>query len=149
MQGRRAGPVSRIVADAVDLVVAIVATLMLYVGIAGVRFVIAPRRFSWPTLGGLRLGMLVWGLLLLYLTAAWSGTGRSFGKQLMGLRVERLDGRRLGVAHSFVRALLCIVFPIGLAWSFVSRGSASVQDLLLRTRVVYDWRPHIRVNGRG
>jgi len=147
MQGRRAGPVSRIVADAVDLVVAIVATLTLYVGVAGVRFVISPRRFSWPTLGGLRLGTLVWALLLLYLAVAWSATGRSFGKQLMGLRVERLDGGRLGLGRSFVRAALCVTFPIGLLWTFISRDAASVQDLLVRSRVVYDWTPHLRGNG--
>jgi uncharacterized RDD family membrane protein YckC len=31
------------------------------------------------------------------------------------------------------------VFPAGLVWSLFSRKNASLQDLLLRTVVVYDW----------
>jgi hypothetical protein len=37
--------------------------------------------------------------------------------------------------------VLYAAFPLGLAWVAVSRDSRSVQDLLLRTSVVYDWLP--------
>ena len=36
-------------------------------------------------------------------------------------------------------AILCVVFPIGLLWCVVSEENRSVQDLLLRTSVIYDW----------
>ena len=35
--------------------------------------------------------------------------------------------------------VLCVVFPIGLLWCVVSEENRSVQDLLLRTSVIYDW----------
>lgn len=115
----------------------------IYLGVAAVRFLIAPRRFEWPSPGTLRLSLLGWALLIVYLAVAWSGTGRSVGKQMMGLRVERLDGGGLGFGLALLRAALCAAVPIGLFWSLFSRESASVQDLLVRTKVVYDWRPRV------
>jgi len=32
------------------------------------------------------------------------------------------------------------VFPIGVLWVAVSRTNKSVQDILVRTSVIYDWR---------
>jgi hypothetical protein len=32
-----------------------------------------------------------------------------------------------------------VVFPIGLAWVVASGANRSVQDLVLRTNVTYDW----------
>jgi uncharacterized RDD family membrane protein YckC len=121
----------------------LVAIGVVYLGVAATDFLLAPRRFTWPSPGALPLGILGWGLLIVYLTVAWSGTGRSIGKQVMGLRVERNDADGLRVGHAFVRALLCAALPIGLFWSLFSRESASIQDLVVRTKVVYDWRPRV------
>jgi len=44
---------------------------------------------------------------------------------------------------AFVRALVCVVLPIGLAWVAVSSKNRSLGDILLRTSVVYDWRARI------
>lgn len=130
-------------ADAVDLLVAVALTAGLYFAVAGVQFLVRPRGFSWPVLGALPLGALSWGLLIVYLTIGWSSSGRSAGKQLIGLRVERADDGRLGLGRAFVRAVLCALFPIGLFWSLISSRNASVQDLLVGTKVVYDWRPRL------
>jgi len=143
LQGRRAGLVSRFVADAIDLLLVLVAVGVAYLGVAATDFLLAPRRFAWPSPGALAIGILGWGLLTVYLTVAWSGTGRSVGKQVMGLRVERHDGGGLRLGHAFLRALLCAAFPIGLFWSLFSRDSASIQDLVVRTKVVYDWQPRV------
>jgi len=143
LQRRRAGLVSRFVADAIDLVVVLLAVVLVYFGWAAARFLVAPRRFTWPDPGAIAHASIGWLLLVLYLTFAWSATGRSIGKQLMGLRVERRDGSPLGLGLAFVRALLCAAVPIGLFWSAFSRESASVQDLIVRTKVVYDWRPRV------
>ena len=35
--------------------------------------------------------------------------------------------------------MLCVVFPVGLLWSAVSRERRSLQDLVVRSVVVYDW----------
>ncbi len=115
----------------------------IYLGVAATRFLIAPRRFEWPAPGRLALGVFGWALLIGYLAVSWSGTGRSVGKQMMGLRVERMNGGGLGFGIAFVRAALCATVPIGLFWSLFSRESASLQDLIVRTKVVYDWRPRV------
>jgi hypothetical protein len=40
--------------------------------------------------------------------------------------------------HAAARAFFCTVFPLGLLWVLVSQRNHSVQDVLLRTAVVYD-----------
>ena len=81
-------------------------------------------------------------LAVAYLTAGWGTTGRSLGKQLAGLRVVHRTGSRLGPVRALLRAVLYVLFPAGLLWVLVSRHNASVQDLLVRSAVVYDWSYH-------
>ena len=59
----------------------------------------------------------------------------------MGLRVLNAKGTRLGLAPASLRAVFCVLFPIGLFWVPFSSDNRSVQDLVLRTAVVYDWAP--------
>ena len=77
-----------------------------------------------------------------YLTFSWAATGRSVGKQVAGLRVADRAGRRLSLWRSFARAVLYVLFPAGLLWVLASRRNASLQDLIVRTVVVYDWAYH-------
>jgi uncharacterized RDD family membrane protein YckC len=79
-------------------------------------------------------------VLVVYLTLAWSITGRTYGDHVMGLRVLGRRGGRVRLLPAFLRALLCAVFPVGLLWCAVSASRRSVQDLVVRTTVVYDWR---------
>jgi uncharacterized RDD family membrane protein YckC len=143
MQGRRAGVVSRLLADGIDLAVVLASLAGVYLVIAGFRFLVRPRAFSWPELSALNLGTLGWILLIAYLTIGWAITGRTFGKTVLGLRVVDAEGSRPRLGRAFVRALLCAAFPIGLLWCVLSHRSASVQDLLVRTTVVYDWEPRL------
>ena len=57
--------------------------------------------------------------------------------------LTRADGRFEHANDAFVRAFLCALFPIGLFWSAVSSRNESVQDLLVRTTVLYDWGPKL------
>ena len=50
-------------------------------------------------------------------------------------------GGRLRWWTAFLRAACCTLVPIGLLWCAVSRRNRSLQDLLLGTRVIYEWRP--------
>lgn len=143
MQGQRAGVVSRFLADAIDLLVIVVTVVGVYFAVSGIRFLLRPRRFSWPEVSTLRLGTLGWILLIAYLTIGWANTGRTWGKGVLGLRVVCSQDTGLPLWRAFVRATLCVLFPIGLFWSAVSRRSESVQDLLVRTTVVYDWGPRL------
>jgi len=142
LQGRRAGVVSRLLAACVDLPVVLIGLGLVYLGISGAMFLLRGDRFRFPSpgvLGAVGIGQLV---LILYLAIGWSTIGRTPGQQVAGLRVLDRRGSRPRLGLSLLRALLCVVFPIGLLWSAVSRTNASVQDLILRTSVVYDWRSH-------
>ena len=74
-----------------------------------------------------------------YATWAWAYLGRTFGDHLMGVRVVDLQGDRLGVKRAALRSLACVAFPFGMLWVPISRDDRSLQDLLLRTEVIYDW----------
>ncbi len=143
MQGQRAGIVSRFLADAIDVLVIVGAVIGVYFTLSGVRFLLHPRRFSWPEVSSLNLGALGWILLIVYLTIGWANTGRTFGKNVLGLRVVTTQNSGLPLWRSFVRAFLCALFPIGLFWSAVSSRNESIQDLIVRTTVVYDWGPKL------
>ena len=75
-------------------------------------------------------------------------TGRTYGDHLLGLRVVGHEGDRMRAAGAGLRAIFCLLVPVGLLWCAVDRSNRSVQDLVLRTSVVYDWenRP---ANGAG
>lgn len=143
LQGQRAGIVSRFLADAIDMLLIVGAVIGVYFAMSGVRFLLHPRRFTWPEVSALNLGALGWILLIAYLTIGWANTGRTFGKNVLGLRVVTSLGSGLPLWRSFVRAGLCALFPIGLFWSAVSSGNRSIQDLIVRTTVIYDWGPKL------
>ena len=59
-------------------------------------------------------------MLFTYFTTSWATTGRTYGNHLMGLRVVNYRGERMRWAGAAVRAVFCLVFPIGLYWAVVS-----------------------------
>lgn len=146
-QGRRAGVVTRLVAAVIDGLCVGAALLAAYLGLSGVLLLLDPRDFSFPSFHLLFSLTAVFCVSLLYLTLAWWLAGRSYGDLVMGLRVLNPWGEPLRLYGAFVRALFCLVFPVGLLWVAVSRDNRSVQDLVLRTSVVYDWQPHASGSG--
>jgi uncharacterized RDD family membrane protein YckC len=140
-QGNRAGIVSRGLAAALDSVLVVLALVLGYLGWAGARFLAAPRRFTFPEASLLlSVGSLL-ALLTVYLALAWALSGRSYGALVMGLRVVDRHGHRLRLGVAVVRAAVSVLVPLGLLWVAASRRNLSLADLLLRTAVVYDWRP--------
>ena len=138
-QGHRAGLITRTAAAAIDLGIVIIALGVCYLGVSAVLFLLDPRNFTAPapspvvvcTAGGL--------LLTIYLAVSWRGSGRTYGNHVMGLRVVNHRGQRLHPLVSLLRAALYVVFPIGLLWVLVSGRNRSLQDLVMRTSVIYDW----------
>jgi uncharacterized RDD family membrane protein YckC len=138
-QGHRAGLVTRAAAGAIDLGMLIIALGVCYLGVFAFLFLLEPRNFTAPTPSpGLvyAVGTL---LLILYLAVCWMGNGRTYGDHVMGLRVVNHKGGRLHPLRALARAVFYAIFPIGLLWVLVSGQNRSLQDLVLRTSVIYDW----------
>jgi uncharacterized RDD family membrane protein YckC len=139
LQGRRAGFVSRLAADALDFAVVWVLGLaaLLFAGV--VRFLVTGPPLRVPVLPVWLSTVAGAAIAVGYLTAGWVSTGRTVGKQVAGLRVLDRSGRRLRVGRALLRAVLYVFLPAGLLWVLVSRRNASVWDNLLGTAVIYDW----------
>jgi uncharacterized RDD family membrane protein YckC len=143
VQGTRAGVVSRTAVMVIDAAMVAVLLGATYLGWSALVFLVGRDPFTWPHLpssGGVSLAYV---LCVAYLTTTWSVTGRSVGKRVFGLRVVSRRGARLSVPVAFVRALLCTSFPVLLFWCAFSRENRSVQDVLLRTSVIYDWSSRV------
>jgi uncharacterized RDD family membrane protein YckC len=138
-QGESAGVVTRGFAAVSDALVVLAFGGLIWLGSGAVAFILSPAHFTFPSptvgLSMVTLGVIAW----IYLTVGWSTSGRTVGNQLLGLRVVTTRGRRLRLGVSALRALAYIFFPIGLLWSAVSHKRKSLQDMVLRTDVVYDW----------
>jgi uncharacterized RDD family membrane protein YckC len=140
LQGLRAGFVSRAVASGTDVV------LVLCVYVIGVIIV----SIAWDLFFSKSISvadpphwlneLLVWVLLVVYLTGGWS-TGRTLGKQVMGLRIVRSDGSPLRFTRALLRALLCASFFPALLLALVNRRNRGLEDVAFGTVVTYDWLP--------
>jgi uncharacterized RDD family membrane protein YckC len=95
--------------------------------------------------------MILYGYALnwAYWTIGWATTGRTIGNLVMGLRVVSRKGQHPHWAGAALRAAFCAFFPFGLLWVIVSRSNRSVQDVVLRTSVIYDWVVGIPGMGRA
>jgi uncharacterized RDD family membrane protein YckC len=140
-QGQPAGVVTRVAAAAIDAGVVGAVLLLSYCGLAVAVFLLDPRHFTFPDSSLLRSLTTAFLVLVVYLTAAWWLSGRSYGDLVLGLRVLNHNGDRLRLPAALLRAVFCGLVPIGLLWCAVSREKRSLQDVFLRTRVVYDWEP--------
>ena len=138
VQGTRAGLITRSAANIADLIVAALLVTGGYVAVAATRFLLSPTTFSFPAPSRTTLLLILLGVLAVYYALTWAVVGSTYGDRLLGLRVTDDHGERLGWGRCAVRAVLCTIFPIGLVWVLVSGENRSVQDLLLRTSVVYD-----------
>jgi uncharacterized RDD family membrane protein YckC len=148
LRGRRAGIVSRIIADGIDLVTAAAILFGLLLAFSIVRYMASGDSFRLPRVGALFTAVWLPVVQIVYLAAAWSTSGRSLGKDIVGLRVVRNDGRRLGRGRAIARAVVCTLFGgPSLLWAMVSKRNAAVHDLVLNTAVVYDW-PDTRARRR-
>ena len=140
-QGRRAGLVTRMAAAALDGVVVVLVLLVAYGALAVYALPGRPARVHLPgrrpavqpDRGVRRAGRLPDPRLAAHRPhLRRPGHGAARGERPRSStsvgRVVREGG-----------LLRCV--PIGLLWVAVSRENRSVQDVVLRTSVVYDWQP--------
>src|SRR3954467_14252006 len=140
-QGQRAGIVTRLVAATLDGLVIGTVLLCGYLGLVGLIFLLNPRSFTWPELGVVFSLAAAFAVAFVYFTVFWTLSGRTYGYLVMGLRVLGIGGRRLRFVGAALRAVFVVAVPIGIVWVPLSRNNKSLQDLVLGTRVVYDWEP--------
>ena len=140
---------TRVLAAVVDAIAVVALAVLLDLGAAGVRFVWSPTDFRWPQLGVLNSVVALLLLAVVYLTFAWAMTGRTYGAKLVGVRVLSRGHGLLGWARSALRALACVVWPIGLLWSCISPSRRSLQDIVLGSVVVYDAHPYVGIGITG
>jgi uncharacterized RDD family membrane protein YckC len=131
--------VTRSLANVVDVLVVALLLVGGYLGVVAVRVLADPTGFALPSPSGRTVLLLGLGLLAVYFAVTWSIVGGTYGDRLLGLRVVGPDGERPHWGRSAARAALSVLVPIGLLWSAVSQDNRSVQDLLVRTSVLYDW----------
>ena len=131
---------TRMLANTVDALVCGAALLIGYVGFNALRLFVTPRSFhlSEPSVFFSLLAAAV--LFVVYTAGAWAITGRTYGCHVMGLRVVGPGGGRVHLLVATVRAVLCVLIPIGLCLC-VGRKRRSLADFALRTSVIYDWSP--------
>lgn len=140
VQGQRAGVVTRTAVMVVDAAVVAGIVGVMYLVWAIVRFMRHPVDFAWPAVSYGTVVVAAGITCVLYLTVTWSATGRSVGKRLFGLRLVGHDGERVHLIRAFLRSITCVGFPMLLYWAAVSSQNRSIQDLVVRTSVIYDWR---------
>jgi len=142
VRGHRAGVVIRYAAAAVDLLFAGTLLFGALVGFGAVRYLVGGKTFRLPRPGTVFDASAFPVVVVVYLTAAWTTSGRTVGNALFGLRVVRDTSKRVGVLRAAGRAVICALFGfVSLAWAAVSKRNAAVHDLLCRTSVVHDWMP--------
>jgi len=142
LQGRLAGFPSRVLADVIDVAIAFGIFVLIYSGIS-----ILWDFFNSDTIqikvqspGINASGMTLTAVI--YFTIGWASTGRTIGKQVMGLRVVRRDAAPLSTLQALGRALICVLFWYLVMWTVLfSRRNAGIHDMILKTVVVYDWIP--------
>ena len=134
---RSAGIVTRGLAAVIDLLVVLLIMSALYGGLVLLRLVYSPAAFSLPSLDAVFSAVVTFGVAVVYLTGCWTVSGSTAGAVTMGLRVVGRRSQRVSLAVGLLRAIVCVVFPIGLLWVVIDRRRRSLQDIVFRTRVVY------------
>jgi uncharacterized RDD family membrane protein YckC len=160
--GQYAGFVSRAIGLVTDVLIVIAVIAVINGAIAlilelflDVQVAACPPvdwKFDWSTLlsGALLCHAANWlrvslSLLInpLYFALFWTLGGQTPGQYLMGVRVVRLDGKRLNFARSLVRwaGLIVSLLPLGLGyfWSLWDDRRQIFADKMARTAVVYAW----------
>jgi len=136
-EARVAGIVSRGVAAVIDLIVVLILMSAIYVGLILVRLVYSPTAFSLPALDAVFSTLITFAVAVLYLTGCWAVSGRTAGTVTMGLRVVGRRSLRVAPLIALLRAVTCVLFPIGLVWVALDHNRRSLQDIIFRTRVIY------------
>jgi uncharacterized RDD family membrane protein YckC len=140
IRGVRAGLISRLIANVIDLAIAALLFFGVLFAAGVVMYMLGDGRFHLPHGGPVVTAIGYPVTEITYLAYMWGSRGKSFGKELLGLRVLQKDGHVLRPIRALGRAVF-VTFLGGpsLLWVPFSRRNAAVHDLALQTEVVHDW----------
>lgn len=138
-----AGIVTRGVAGVIDALIVAIAYLLTIVGFLAVKGLLLSEPVTQvemdPLVAALLLPCMLWG----YFAGGWWLFGKTVGSLLLGTRVVRTDGHRIGFLRSWLRflatGLSTLCFGLGWAWIAINRRNRAWHDLIAGTVVVYDW----------
>ena len=143
LQGDYCGPVSRLAAFAVDVVLSY---FLFTLALAAVNFsvsIVVGHSVHYSRSGSVIVLAIsiVWEFV--YFAYPWAATGKTPGMVVLGIRVVRADGAHAEPWRAVVRTL---VLPISVIFFFVSfalvllqRAHQAPHDLAAGTAVVYAW----------
>jgi uncharacterized RDD family membrane protein YckC len=145
--GQYAGFFTRLIAYAIDRF--IVAAILAVVGIAVTWILTTLGLTEWITTPGwlqtvvfLLLFVLGVAIRLLYTMGFWVLAGQTPGKRVMGVRIVRTDGGRVGWGNAIRREIgyvISYVLFLGYLWILVDNRRQGWHDKLAGTLVIYSW----------
>lgn len=133
-----AGIVSRGLAALADMLVVVVTMGAIYLGLVLTTLIANPATFRFPEPNLIFSTTVTLAVSVLYLTACWTVSGRTVGTVMLGVRVVDKRAKSLRIPVAALRAVACVLFPVGLLWVAVDRQRRSAQDIVLGSRVIYD-----------
>jgi uncharacterized RDD family membrane protein YckC len=154
--GQYAGFFTRLVAFLVDVVLLIAAAVLVSITVNSLLGVLGvdlpgcadvtrgrPARFVACAVATRTLPVVQVSIIPLYYVVFWSFSGQTLGKAVLGVRVVRIDGKRLGLGTAAVRYVGYVVsltlLGIGFFWILVDDRRQGWHDKMARTCVIYTW----------
>ncbi len=158
--GQYAGVVSRGLALLLDIViisatvavtVAAVNTFLDFFGLSAlIQQLTANTRFV-GVLIGLTFATSTTLFVIGYFVVLWVFTGGyTIGKWVLGVRIVRLDGKRLTIGRALIRYFMMLVSGLalflGFFWVLVDNRRQTWHDKVARTCVIYSWNAREDMN---
>ncbi|MEZ5380407.1 MAG: RDD family protein [Microthrixaceae bacterium] len=141
-QGHYAGPVTRLVAYALDqgIVTGIFTLSLALLGFAVDLVTGGEVSLSLPA-AVLTVAYALWWLA--YYAYPWAVSGKTLGMAIVGIRVVSEDGDDLGPKAAILRAITLplgfLTLGLGFLWALVDVRRRALHDRLAHSAVVYDW----------
>lgn len=138
-----AGIVTRGAAGVIDAVVISVVYLLTVLGTQAVIALLMGEPVTEVDMKPIAVALLLPVILWVYFAGGWWLFGKTVGSLVLGTRVVRQDGHRVGFVRAWVRFLATTistaVFCLGWFWIAINRRSRAWHDIIAGTVVVYDW----------
>lgn len=151
--GKPAGFFSRLEAFIIDLFLILIASL------GGIGLVILILQFFVRPVFNVDLNLaryyplIVSVIIGFYFLFFWALLGFTPGKFLLGLKVVRKDGRKVGLGRSIVRFIgywiSAIPLFLGFIWIIFDSRRESWHDKLAGTHVIYAWEKKNKISGKN